>query len=298
MSAALFCRAQQPLPKVTTGSIKQINDFPSKFVTPRNVDVWLPERYNPHKKYSVLYMQDGQMLFDSAITWNHESWNVAKTATALMKGGKVRDFIVVGIWNIPKLRFPNYFPQKPYESLSAVEKDTISKELQKFGVSDGNFEPNSDNYLKFLVKELMPYIDKNYSVYTDRKHTFIAGSSMGGLISWYAICQYPDVFGGAVCMSTHWPGIFSLKNNPIPSAFVNYLKTNLPDPKTHKIYFDYGNKTLDAMYAVPQQEVNEVMKAKGFTAKNWITKFFPGDDHSEKSWSQRLHFPLDFLLRK
>lgn len=243
-------------------------------------------------------MDDGQMLFDSTITWNHESWKVSQTATKLMKERKVKRFIVVGIWNIPKLRFPNYFPQKPYETLSALQKDTISKELQKFGVSKGNFEPNSDNYLKFLVKELKPYIDENYSVYTGRKHTFIAGSSMGGLIAWYAICEYPQVYGGAACMSTHWPGTLSTKNNPIPQAFINYLKSHLPDPKTHKIYFDYGNKTLDAMYGPIQEKVNKVMKAKGYTSKDWITKFFPGDNHSEKSWSSRFQFPLEFLLGK
>lgn len=296
MSTAIFCEAQTP--KVPYGTIKQINDFPSKFIIPRNVDIWLPEGYNPHKKYSVLYMNDGQMLFDSTMTWNHQSWKVAQTATRLMKEGKVSNFIVVGIWNVPKLRFTNYFPQKPYESLSEIQKDSISEELQKAGVSSGKFEPNSDNYLKFMVKELMPYINKNYSVYTGKKHTFIAGSSMGGLISWYAICQYPDVFGGAACMSTHWPGTFSMKNNPIPSAFIHYLKKHLPDPKTHKIYFDYGNKTLDAMYVLPQEEVNAVMKSRGYNSKNWITKFFPGDDHSENSWSSRLQYPLEFLLGK
>lgn len=297
MSAALFTQAQS-IPKVPYGSIKQISNFPSKYVTPRNVDIWLPEGYNPHKKYDVLYMDDGQMLFDSTMTWNHQSWKVAQTATKLMTEGKVRNFIVVGIWNIPRLRFKNYFPQKPYESLTTVQKDSISRELQKDNVSKGSFHPNSDDYLKFLVEELKPYIDKNYSVYTSRKHTFIAGSSMGGLIAWYAISEYPDVFGGAACMSTHWPGTFSTKNNPIPGAFINYLKSHLPNPKTHKIYFDYGNKTLDAMYGPIQKKVNEVMKAKGYTSKDWITKFFPGENHSENSWSSRLQYPLEFLLGK
>ncbi len=82
----------------------------------------------------------------------------------------------------------------------------------------------SDEYLKFLVKELKPFVDKNYSTYTDAPHTFMMGSSMGGLISMYAICEYPEVFGGAICMSTHWPGIFVSENNPIPLAFQNYLK--------------------------------------------------------------------------
>ncbi|MBN2616350.1 MAG: alpha/beta hydrolase [Bacteroidales bacterium] len=285
-------------PRVPTGTIRHFTDFPSQYVTPRNVDIWLPENYSPTRKYAVLYMNDGQMLFDSTMTWNHQSWKVAQTAEKLMQEGKVMNFIVVGIWNIPELRFTNYFPQKPYESIPKDRRDSISDELQKSGAVNGDFQPNSDDYLRFLVKELKPYVDQNFSVYTDAAHTFIAGSSMGGLISWYALCEYPDVFGGAACMSTHWPGLFSMENNPIPEAFVNYLKAHLPPPSRHKFYFDYGNKTLDALYAEPQKEVDRVMKSAGYTNVNWITRFYPGDDHSEKSWSSRLSVPLVFLLGK
>ena len=95
----------------------------------------------------------------------------------------------------------------------------MNKQLQTPGKPIEVFKPVSDNYLKFLVTELKPFIDKKYSVYKDMNHTFIAGSSMGGLISMYAICEYPRVFGGAACMSTHWPGIFSAEGNPVPDAF-------------------------------------------------------------------------------
>jgi len=113
---------------------------------------------------------------------------------------------------------------------------------------------------------------------------------MGGLISMYAICEYPDVFGGAACLSSHWPGTFTLDNNPIPQAFYNYLKKNLPSPKTHKIYFDYGTKTLDAMYPPLQEQVDIIMKSKGFTSKSWITKKFEGEDHSERAWQSDYTF--------
>ena len=149
-----------------------------------------------------------------------------------------------------------------------------------------------------MVKELKPFIDSKYPVYKDKDHTFIAGSSMGGLISMYAICEYPNVFGGAACMSTHWPGIFIKENNPVPDAFLNYLNSHLPNPKTHKIYFDYGDKTLDAMYQPYQQRVDSIMKSKGYNEKSWITKFFPGDDHSENSWHKRFYIPLEFLLTR
>jgi hypothetical protein len=87
-------------------------------------------------------------------------------------------------------------------------------------------------------------------------------------------------------------------SNPIPDAFTNYLKANLPNPKDHKIYFDYGDQTLDAMYKPFQEKVDIVMKAKDFTGKNWMTGFFPGENHSEVAWAKRLDIPLQFLLKK
>ena len=284
--------------KPVSGKIDLYESFPSKFISERDVEVWLPEGYNLKKKYDVLYMHDGQMLFDANTTWNHQSWNVDDVATGLLKEGKINDFIVVGISNGGKTRHADYFPQKPFESMTMEQKASVIKRLKTNGNTDIAFKPNSDNYLKFLVSELKPFIDKKYPVNKGSDHTFIAGSSMGGLISMYAICEYPDVFGGAACLSTHWPGIFTVENNPIPEAFVTYLKKSLPNPDHHKFYFDYGDQTLDALYPPLQKKVDEVMKAKGFTDNNWITNFYPGQDHSEKSWNSRLNIPLQFLLKK
>ena len=81
----------------------RISDFKSQFVTPRNIDVWLPEDYSKTKKYAVLYMQDGQMLYDPDLTWNKQSWNVEETVAELIKSKKIQNTIVVGIWNDSKV---------------------------------------------------------------------------------------------------------------------------------------------------------------------------------------------------
>lgn len=290
--------AHAQLPKVAAGSIKRIENFASHYVNARNIDVWLPEDYNDNKKYAVLYMQDGQGLYDADITWNHQSWEVDDVITKLVREHKIKDVIVVGIWNGQSLRHSEYFPQKPFENLTTIEKDSINAQLQRASRSKGAFQPISDNYLKFLVTELKPFIDKNYSTYTDKENTFIAGSSMGALISMYAICEYPNIFGGAACLSTHWPGSFTVDNNPVPNGFLNYMKDNLPNPKHHKIYFDYGDQTLDALYPPLQHNVDIVMRSKGYSKKNWMTQFFPGDNHSELSWNKRLDIPIVFLLSK
>ncbi|HEX4957832.1 MAG TPA: alpha/beta hydrolase-fold protein [Lacibacter sp.] len=289
--------AQQPVP--SSGKIIRHDSFSSQFVTARHVDVWLPQGYSPKKKYAVLYMHDGQMLYDSSINWNKQEWGVDETTTRLMKEKKIKDVIVVGVWNGGKYRHTDYFPQKPFERLSQQERDTLyyAKRTNGALVFQGE-KVHSDLYLKFLVTELKPFIDKTYSTKTDRANTYIGGSSMGGLISMYDICEYPNVFGGAACLSTHWPGVFSMDDNPVPAAFMNYLRRHLPSPATHKIYFDYGDATLDALYPPLQKMADEVMKEKGFTSSNWITKYYPGEDHSENAWRKRLDIPLLFLLKR
>ena len=286
------------VPKVSTGTIQRIENFKSNYVDSRNIDVWLPDGYSKNQQYAVLYMHDGQMLYDAETTWNKQAWEVDAIAGKVIQEEKTKPFIVVGIWNNGQKRHPEYFPQKPYESLNPTQKDTITAQLQKAGRTKEVFQPISDLYLKFLVTELKPYIDEHFSTLKNRENTVIAGSSMGGLISMYAICEYPEVFGGAACISTHWPGTFSTQNNPIPDAFINYMKDHLPNPKTHTIYFDFGNKTLDALYPDLQKKVDALMQKKSFTNANWSTQFFEGKDHSEKSWAERLHIPLQFLLKK
>jgi enterochelin esterase-like enzyme len=287
----------QNSPKVTSGSIIHIKNFESKFVDARKVDVWLPEGYSKRKRYPVLYMQDGQMLFDTAIAWKNQAWEVDEIAGKLIAEGKAQKFIVVAIWNNNNMRHAEYFPLKPFEFLTSEQRDDVSESLQAEGIITTAFNPISDLYLQFLVKELKPYIDKRFATKRSKKYTFIAGASMGALISIYAICEYPNTFGGAACLSTHWLGTFKTKENPVPDAFLAYLKTNLPNPKSHKIYFDYGNQTLDAAYPFWQKKVDLLMIEKGYTEKNWNTIFAAGENHSEIAWNKRLHLPILFLFK-
>jgi len=283
-----FCvLAQDGIPSVSSGSIKRFF-IESAFVDSRNVDIWLPENYNHSKKYAVLYMHDGQQLFDNK-TWNGQEWKVDETIDSLLKVNEIQDVIVVGILNNGNKRYPEYFPEKVIYNLP----DSLKKGILSFM----NETPLGDNYLKFIVKEVKPLIDKTFSTFTGKEHTFICGSSMGGLISMYALCEYPEVFGGAICMSTHWIGILDY-NTEIPDAFVNYLKVSLPPPSSHKIYFDCGTEGLDVNYPICQSKIDEVMQLKGYHSKLWQTRHFEGANHSEKYWAERLHIPLKFMLEK
>lgn len=276
------------------GKIQRVENFPSNYVKPRNVDVWLPENYSPDKKYAVLYMHDGQMLFDATTTWNKQEWQVDDVVTKLLAEHKIEDVIVVGVWNIPAIRHLDLFPQKAFDLLSKIEKEKMIEEAKSFNLDLTKI--NSDNYLKFIVKEVKPFVDKYFSTHTDAAHTAVMGSSMGGLISMYAICEYPEIFSKAACLSTHWIGLKDVENNPIPNAFFTYMQKKLPTPDTHKIYFDFGTETLDAFYVKYEPNVNQILAEKGFTEKNAQNLKFEGTDHSENSWQKRIHIPLEFMF--
>ncbi|QZE14328.1 hypothetical protein K4L44_00020 [Halosquirtibacter laminarini] len=274
--------------KQNTMHIDTILSFHSQYIQDRNIDIWLPNGYNSKERYQVLYMHDGQMLFDSTKTWNHQSWNAGVVVQKLINQKEIPPTIIVAISNIQDYRTSDYWPQKAFELLPRTVQDSLIKyRLHRY--------PESDNYLKFIVEELKPYIDKTYSTRPGKKHTFIAGSSMGGLISMYAICEYPDIFYSAACLSTHWIGGYK-KNNLIPSTFVTYIQRHMPSPQSHKIYFDHGTKTLDANYEAYQESVNKLFESAGYNSTNLMSIVFKGDKHKEKYWAQRLHIPLQFIL--
>ena len=280
---------------LSSGKLIRVDSFPSKNITPRPVDVWLPADYSDQKKYAVLYMHDGQMLFDSTKTWNKQEWKIDEAATDLMAQKITRDFIVVGIHNIADIRWQDLFPEK---AMDFMDKDSKEEVYRKAKESNTSIDFKGDAYLKFIVSELKPYIDATYAVYTDKENTFVAGSSMGGLMSMYAIAEYPTIFEGAACLSTHWVGAMAEENNPFPSAIFKYVEATIPDAKTHKIYFDYGDQTLDRHYPKYASIVDDLYAAKGYSVHNYRNLFFPGADHSEISWQKRIYAPLTFLLKK
>ena len=260
-------------------------NFPSKFVPARHVDVWLPGDYNQNAEisYSVLYMHDGQNLFDPNTASHGITWGVAEALSKLIARQQVRPTIIVGIFN-SRGRWPEYLPQRPFTQTDG------SHLLQKFQTYL-TAPAQSDNYLRFLVEELKPFIDQTYRTKPEQAETFIMGSSMGGLISLYALCEYPHIFGGAGCLSTHWPAVEGI--------ILPYLDQALPNPGHHKLYFDYGTEGLDALYEPLQKPVDALMAKKGYEeGRDWLTRRFEGAAHNEAAWRARIDLPLTFLLQK
>lgn len=267
------------------GRLVRHTGFESKLIPAREVDVWLPPGCGdvPGERYPVIYMQDGQNLFDPATSYGGVSWGVGSTLARLIAEHRVRPAIVVGVWNSGVARASEYVPQK------AVRAKWIDEVHATFATQ--HLPIVSDAYLRFLVTELKPWVDATYPTKPGAGDTFIMGSSMGGLISAYALAEYPGVFGAAACLSTHWPAG--------DGAVVDYLAAHLPPPGSHRFYFDLGTETLDATYAPFQERMDNAMRAAGYTeGRDWVTRRFPGAEHSERSWSKRADQPLEFLLGK
>ena len=294
VSSAVIAAELAPMPKPTVGRIERLADFSSKYVSARNVDVWLPPGYSERQKYAVLYMQDGQMLFDARTTWNKQAWNVDRPLTRLMQSGQIAPTLVVGVWNNGQFRHSEYFPQKYLQHMRPEPREQlIQKGLQG--------KPQSDAYLRFLVEELKPAIDARYPTHPGAAHTAIMGSSMGGLISVYAMNEYPHIFGNAAGLSTHWIGSFE-PNSHMPLAAYVYLRDHLANPQSHRLYQDHGTIELDALYAPYQVFIDQLVRDRGYTDRgsspNFMSQIFKGSGHNERAWADRLDVPLLFLFGK
>ena len=273
----------RPIPKDT---ILYYNDFKSTYVEQRNVEVWLPTGY-PQKdvKYQVLYMHDGQNVLNKESSSYNKAWEIDEKLDSLLKVNAISPTIVVTSWNIPKKRFNEYMPQMPKD---ATESAFAKAQLKQ---ATGYDRLYSDDYLKFMTKELKPFIDNNFQTSTLKEDTFIMGASMGGLISMYAMMEYPEIFGGAACLSTHWPVPIIGEN------LIQEIPKHIPQPADHKIYFDYGTLTLDKDYEPYQKRVDQQFLDAGYNENNYISLKFDGHKHTEDYWRRRVATPLVFLLK-
>lgn len=272
----------------------------SELIRPRPVDVWLPEGYEPesNQRYPVIYMHDGQFNFHQGRSpfagMDFMFWDVDKIISRLIREEAIKPAIVVSVWMADwdkGARGAEYMPQKALTDtvLEKMRQAGPGSAIGGFVGEEGGDVISSDNYLKFLVEELKPVVDEIYRTLPAREDTFVMGSSMGGLISAYALAEYPDVFGGAACMSSHWPAG--------DGAVVEWLGKHWPTAGKNRVYFDYGTETFDASYEPYQMRMDTVLRNKGFKeGEDWITRRFEGADHSMQAWGGRLHVPLEFLL--
>lgn len=264
------------------GALYRLEAFSSSHVISRNVDVWLPPSYDEgEQNYPVLYFHDGQNLFYPEVAYGNQEWDVDRVLSDLLNEGSVPEMIVVGIWNSPK-RTNEYFPE---DATSFIPDSVLSAIVSENGPPLGN------EYLSFMVEELKPWVDQNFRTKTGKENTWVMGSSMGGLISMYAVIKHPEVFSKAICVSTHWPAS--------PNAILSWFTEALPEAGGSYLYFDYGTEGLDAQYEPFQLRANEILKNKGYVQQQSFDSFrFDGADHNEVSWNRRLPFIFKTVFSK
>jgi predicted alpha/beta superfamily hydrolase len=247
-------------PRVSTAS-RNVHILDSAFLLPqlsrvRRVSIYLPSTYNSsQKKYPVLYMQDGQNVFDDSTSFAGE-WGVDETLDSISRHSK--EIIVVAIDHAGTKRINEYCPY----------------DMEKYGKGEGKL------YVDFLVKTLKPFIDKHYRTKKDKQNTFIAGSSMGGLISLYAVLKYPETFGGA--------GVFSPAFWIGPKIFEDINKKG--QLVNSKIYFYCGGLENETMQPDMERAFEEMRKV---SKSNMACIIRPDGKHTE--WVWREEFPLFYL---
>ena len=259
------------------------------------VDIWLPQEYDdrPGDSYPVIYMHDGQNIFDASTTWNHQSWEMDTAVCALEARGLIAaPPIIVGIHSDPATRVADLMPQR------AVAGHGMEETLAS--VAPPDTPVRGDAYAAFEALTLKPAVDSLYRTLPDRAHTTVMGSSMGGLMSIYTLCEYPGLFGNAVCLSTHWVGTPEVADE-FAAAMYDYLDSHLPAADAempHKLYFDHGTESIDALYGPAEERVLRLVRSKGYGEGTLLDTVADGASHNADAWARRVAIPLTFVLGK
>ncbi len=256
-----------------TGTLELHKDVASRHLTQtRNVSVWLPPGYaKSDDRYAVLYLHDGQNLFDNATAAFGIEWQVDETATRLIDQNEIPPVIIVGIWKTPE----------------RIDEYTLARDsrLERGG--------NGLNYIRFLVEELKPLIDRTYRTRTDRESTLIGGSSLGGLISLEACLQEPDVFG--MCLA------FSPSLGWDQERILDTLRKD-GWPKNVHLWISMGSREgrdseTQTRNLTRARRLHELVVPFGLEPPARIRfQEFPDGSHDEKSWAAQFPAALKSVL--
>ncbi len=246
-----------------TGTVKYHKNFVLPGLKQRDIFVWLPPDYETdiEKHYPVFYMHDGQNLVDPRTSNTFIDWHVDEAADSLIRSGKVKPFIIVGINN-----------------------------TDDRGTEYSN-TPLGKLYIKLIVEKIKPFIDKEYRTLPDTKHTAVGGSSMGGLISMICVWDYPNVFSKAACFSP----AFLFRD----FDYTKVIQGDKSQKKNLLIYIDNGGIGLETVLQPGVDKMVDILKAIGF--KEGIDLFVFIDknaEHNEAAWAKRVWMPIEIFFKK
>lgn len=246
-------------------------DFPSNFLPhTHTLTVWLPPGYyhDPARRFPVLYLNDGQNLFDPETAFAGNAWFADDIAEREVRAGRVEPLILVGVANTPD-RLQEYGPRQ-----------------------DGDL---AHNYGRFLVEEVKPFIDAEFRTRQDADHTGIGGSSMGGLIALYLCQWYPDVFRRCAALS---PALWWDDES--------FLRNVMVDPewlRRCRVWVDAGTREGDTEAAMQgmvrrvRRLVRRFQRLGLREGEQFVVEVIAGGLHNEAAWSARFDRVLRFLFR-
>jgi len=248
----------------------------------RTIRVWTPFSYNPKssKKYNVIYMFDGQNLFDKYTSFANKEWEIDETLTYLEESEHIQPSIVVGLDN---------------------SEDRLSEYLPRFSnIAIGNLAYKGEETLSFLIEKVIPYIEAHYNVKKNRNSRSICGSSMGGLMSLQAGILYPHIFKNIYSLSPafaifkyglseHAPAFQGTNNEEAFEYVINhYSKQNMIN--NFKLCFCAGGKGIEKNYTKYPTLAKTLLTQNGWDEKNIYTYIDKKEIHSEDLWAQAFYY--------
>ncbi len=268
----------------------------------RKVRIYYPSDNKIDEKTTFIIMNDGEELFLEGDSWRGRTWRIDKSFDELNRTGINHNVVIVAIHSAKKYkgrffddtrRYIELFPKEAIPYLEESRKKKIYSSLSK------------NNYPKFLVEVVVPFLEKKFQVSLNKNNLGVIGSSMGGLSALNSIIEYPEIFGFAGCLSTHWVGIKPSEYLLLPfrkkidgdkdttQAIKKYVSANISKIKNHKIYFDHGTVGLDYLYRKPQNDINQIFLENGMTFESKVLK---GHDHDPVDFGKRFLPSLSYLL--
>jgi predicted alpha/beta superfamily hydrolase len=263
------------MPKHTlTGNIRRLCGFRSKILgNRRDVLVYLPRGYSrfSRKRYPVLYLQDGQNVFDAATSFSHTEWGVDETAQRLIRQDLIEPLIIVAVANTGDDRIHEYAPTPGVIDSNAKRKKRSKGLACRYG--------------QFLIEELKPYIDKKYRTKPEAEFTGLGGSSLGGLLTLSLGLWFPNVFRRLIVMS---PSVWW--DDQVIVQMVDKIDNTLPlkiwlDAGTHEPGWERARALCAALIEKGWRPFEDLAYTE-----------VEGGDHSEAAWAVRVEPALRFLF--
>jgi predicted alpha/beta superfamily hydrolase len=248
-----------------TGTVEYHPSIEYQGLLPRDIVIWLPPGYksNLTERYPVLYMHDGQNIFDPSTSSFGIDWQIDEAADSLIRKGEIIPIIVVGIYN------------------------TINRTAE-YSPTDTGY-----TYLKFVAEKLKPFIDSTYRTIPEREYTAVGGSSMGGLASFMFLWEYNHIFSKAICMSP----AFKVSDESINLDYVREVISYPGKRKEIKVYIDIGGVGLEQMLQPGVEDMISILKEEGYkSGKDYLYVIDKDAEHFEAAWAKRIPGALKFLF--